>query len=487
MIEQLLPRLSLMTGARTLVIGDVMLDRYVYGSVERISPEAPVPVLTIEREIAMPGGAGNVARNLATLGAKTSFGSVLGSDAAAADLTRIFATESLITPHLVIDPTRHTTVKTRFVGASQQLLRVDHEQREALNEVTQRALLKLIEELTTEHDVMILSDYDKGLLKGGLAGGLISVARRAGIKVLVDPKGRDYSRYRGADILTPNRQELAEATGMATLDNNQVEAAARKLISEFDFGAVLATRGALGMALVQRDGPATHIPARVVEVFDVSGAGDTVIAVLAAAIAAGAPLLDAAVLANFAAGIVVAKLGTATCSLDELSGALRREFHIPYNEKVFRLVELQNKLESWRHAGLRIGFTNGCFDILHPGHISLIRQARSACDRLVVALNSDSSVRQIKGDGRPVNDERARALVLASLADVDAVILFEEQTPLTLIQQLLPDVLVKGADYTEDAVIGADVVKAHGGRVILADLMAGWSTTNTIARMQERT
>ncbi len=486
MMEQLLTCLSRMNGARALVIGDVMLDRYVYGSVERISPEAPVPVLTIEREIAMPGGAGNVARNLAALGAKTSFGSVLGSDAAAADLVRLFAVEPLITPHLVVDSTRPTTVKTRFIGASQQLLRVDHEQRQALGDAAQKELLKIIGGVSADCGVMILSDYDKGLLKGGLAGSLIAIAKRAGVKVLVDPKGRDYSPYRGADILTPNRHELAEATGMPTLEDNQVEAAARKLITEFDLGVVLATRGARGITLVERGRPAVHVPARVVEVFDVSGAGDTVIAVLAAALAAGAPLLDAAVLANFAAGIVVAKLGTATCSLDELSRTLHGELRTSHSDKIFRLDELQSKVETWRQAGLRIGFTNGCFDILHPGHISLIRQARSACDRLVVGLNSDTSVRQLKGKDRPINDEIARAHVLASLADVDAVTLFEEQTPLNLIEALLPDVLVKGADYTEDAVIGADIVKAHGGYVMLADLMAGWSTTNTIARMRDK-
>ena len=481
-VDRLLARLPLLANARAVVVGDVMLDRYVYGTVERISPEAPIPVLAIEREVAMPGGAGNVARNLAALGAHTVFGAAIGRDPAATELERLFADDRTIQVHLAVDAARRTTVKTRFVGASQQLLRTDSEQRAAMSETTCRNLLERMGDLASGYDVMVLSDYGKGVLDGGFAARLIAMAKGAGRKVVIDPKGRDYAPYRGADILTPNSPELAEATGMPTREDGDVEKAARKLIEQFELGAVLATRGARGMTLVERGGEAFHLPARAVEVFDVSGAGDTVIAVLAAALAAGAPPIEAAVFANAAAGVVVAKLGTATCSLEELAGALQGHSRVTH-DGVLDHDHLAREVAAWRRSGLRVGFTNGCFDLLHAGHISLIRQARAACDRLIVGLNTDASVKRLKGEGRPVNSEHARAVVLASLAGVDAVTLFGEDTPLELIKAIKPDVLVKGADYTEATVVGADIVKGYGGRVVLADLAPGFSTTGTIARM----
>ncbi len=481
--DRLLARLPLLAGAHAVVIGDLMLDRYVYGSVERISPEAPIPVLAIEREVAMPGGAGNVARNFAALGAQTIFGSTIGRDAAGNELERLFADDRSITVHLAVDASRRTTVKTRFVGATQQLLRTDSEQRAAMSDNTRRNLLERMGDLASGYDVMVLSDYGKGVLDGGFAAKLIGMAKAAGRKVVVDPKGRDYSPYRGADILTPNGVELADATGMPTREDADVEAAARKLIADLDLGALLATRGARGMTLVERDGAVFHLPARAVEVFDVSGAGDTVIAVLAAALAIGASSIEAAALANAAAGVVVSKLGTATCSLEELSRALQGQTRAAHQDGVYDLSRLRDEVASWRRAGLRVGFTNGCFDLLHAGHISLIRQARAACDRLVVGLNTDASVKRLKGEGRPVNGEHARAIVLASLADVDAVTLFDQETPIDLIKAVKPDVLVKGADYTEATVVGADIVKGYGGSVMLADLTPGFSTTGTIAKM----
>jgi D-beta-D-heptose 7-phosphate kinase/D-beta-D-heptose 1-phosphate adenosyltransferase len=482
-VDRLLARLPLLANAQAVVIGDVMLDRYVYGSVERISPEAPIPVLAIEREMAMPGGAGNVARNLAALGAHTIFGSTIGRDSAGTELERLFAEDRSIVIHLAVDATRRTTVKTRFVGATQQLLRTDSEHREPMADNTRRNLLERMGDLQSGYEVMILSDYGKGVLDGGFAGKLIDLAKKAGRKVVVDPKGRDYTPYRGADILTPNGPELAEATGMPVREDADVVKAARKLIDELDLGAVLATRGARGMSLVQKDGQVFHLPARALEVFDVSGAGDTVIAVLAASLAAGASPIEAAMLANAAAGVVVAKLGTATVTLDELSRALQGQSRAPHAENLYDLPHLREQVAGWRRSGLRVGFTNGCFDLLHAGHISLIRQARAACDKLIVGLNTDASVKRLKGDGRPVNGEHARAVVLASLADVDAVTLFGEDTPMQIIRELKPDVLVKGADYTEDTVVGSDVVKGYGGKVVLADLTPGFSTTGTIAKM----
>jgi D-beta-D-heptose 7-phosphate kinase/D-beta-D-heptose 1-phosphate adenosyltransferase len=482
-IDRLLALLPQLANAHAVVVGDVMLDRYVYGSVERISPEAPIPVLAIEREMAMPGGAGNVARNLAALGAQTIFGAAIGRDGAGIELERLFADDRSIQVHLAVDATRRTTVKTRFVGATQQLLRTDSEQRAPMTDTTRRNLLERLGDLQSGYDIMILSDYGKGVLEGGFAGTLIALARKAGRKVVIDPKGRDYTPYRGADILTPNGPELADATGMPAREDADVVAAARKLIADHDLGALVATRGARGMTLVQRDGAVFHMPARAVEVFDVSGAGDTVISVLAAALAVGAQPIEAAMLANAAAGVVVSKLGTATCTLEELSGALQGQRRAPHAENVFELDHLRDQVAGWRRSGLKVGFTNGCFDLLHAGHISLIRQARAACDRLIVGLNTDASVKRLKGEGRPVNGENARAVVLASLADVDAVTLFGDDTPLALIRELKPDVLVKGADYTEATVVGADIVKGYGGKVVLADLTPGFSTTGTIARM----
>ena len=423
-----------------------------------------------------------VARNLAALGAQTIFGAAIGRDPAATELERLFADDHSIQVHLAVDATRRTTVKTRFVGASQQLLRTDSEQRAPMTDSTRRNLLERMGDLASGYDVMVLSDYGKGVLEGGFAARLIGLAKAAGRQVVIDPKGRDYAPYRGADVLTPNGPELAEATGMPTRENDDVEKAARKLIEQFGLGAVLATRGPRGMTLVERHGGVFHLPARAVEVFDVSGAGDTVIAVFSAALASGASLIEAAMLANAAAGVVVAKLGTATCSLEELSRALQGR-SAPHAEAIYTADKLRDEVSGWKRSGLRVGFTNGCFDLLHAGHISLIRQARAACDKLIVGLNTDASVKRLKGEGRPVNGEHARAVVLASLADVDAVMLFDEDTPIELIKALRPDVLVKGADYTEATVVGSDVVKGYGGRIVLAELRPGFSTTGTIAKM----
>jgi D-beta-D-heptose 7-phosphate kinase/D-beta-D-heptose 1-phosphate adenosyltransferase len=303
--------------------------------------------------------------------------------------------------------------------------------------------------------------------------------------VVVDPKGPDYSHYRGADLVTPNRRELSEATGMATDSDEEVVAAARAMIRDCGIGAVLVTRSEHGMTLVVGDAEdgVTHVPARAQEVADVSGAGDTVVAMLATALASGIELVDAVRLANVAAGIVVSKLGTAVATSSEVSQALRATDMNLIEAKTLPLDALLNQIAAWRGDGKRVGFTNGCFDILHPGHISLLRQAREACDKLVVGLNSDASVRRLKGEERPVQSEAARGTVIGSLESVDAVVIFGEDTPFELISQIRPDVLVKGADYTVETVVGADVVQSYGGKVVLARLAEGHSTTRTIERI----
>ncbi|WP_420245666.1 D-glycero-beta-D-manno-heptose-7-phosphate kinase [Roseiterribacter gracilis] len=465
--------------ARLLVVGDAMLDRFVAGTVERISPEAPIPILRVERRAEMPGGAGNVVANLLALGARVAFVAVVGDDEAGRVLAG-FPDERLERA-LVVEPGRPTTVKTRFVAGTQQLLRIDEETTTAISPASEDAVLRAVENNLKQAGAVILSDYGKGVLTPRVCQGIIKLARAAKVPVLVDPKGADYTRYDGATAVTPNRRELEQATGRVARHDDEVEAAARSLIAKHHFDALIATRSEQGLSVV-RATDAQHIPARAREIFDVSGAGDTVMATLAAAVATGASLTDAAALANAAGGVAVAKPGTATVSRDELVHAL--ELH---DETKFLARDgAAGRVETWRRRGLKVAFTNGCFDILHPGHVHLLRQARATADKLIVGLNSDASVKRLKGPARPVNDERARAQVLASLADVDAVVVFEEDTPLQLLDALHPDVLVKGADYTIEQVVGADLVQSYGGKVVLAELVPDQSTTKTIARMAKK-
>jgi D-beta-D-heptose 7-phosphate kinase / D-beta-D-heptose 1-phosphate adenosyltransferase len=467
--------------ARVLCIGDVMLDHYVYGQVERVSPEAPIPVLSIEHELKTLGGAGNVLRNLTALGVAPSFISVVGNDDAGREIERLLAAQDGAEVHVLVQPQRATTVKTRYVAANQQLLRVDRETPSPLEPYIREDLLRLARELVTDHKVVIISDYAKGVLTEGVAFEIIQAAREADALVIVDPKGGDHIRYRGADLLKPNRRELAHATGMPVATEGEIVAAAQALIERCGFGTVLVSLGAEGMALVGADGKVHIQHAQVHEVFDVSGAGDTVVAVVAAALGAGLGTIDAARLANVAAGIVVGKIGTAVAYPSELAACLGGR-EPDSADKVMPRAQALDLVERWRRHGLRIGFTNGCFDLLHPGHVSLISQARAACDRLVVGLNGDGSARRLKGPTRPIQRELARSAVLASLAAVDLIVVFEEDTPIELIRAIRPKVLVKGADYRPDEVVGADIVKRGGGEVLLAELLPGYSTTATIAR-----
>lgn len=470
-------------GARVLCIGDAMLDRFVYGDVDRISPEAPIPVVRILREAAMLGGAGNVVRNLVALGAKASFISVVGDDEAGRELGGLVGALDGVEPCLVVEPGRTTTIKTRYVAGSQQLLRADRETAAPIGEATVQRVLALAQDLLAQVEVLVLSDYGKGVLSPAVLQPVIAAAAVAGKRVLVDPKGRDYRLYAGATVLTPNRKELGEASAMPVTGDSQIVAAARHVAESCGVAAVLATRSQDGMTLVEREGAPVHLPAEAREVYDVSGAGDTVMATLAAALAAGGSLAEAAKLANTAAGIVVGKVGTAVAYADELLAALHQHELNEGVGKIMTVDGVRDAVARWRHKGLKVGFTNGCFDLLHPGHVSLLSQARAACDRLIVGLNADASVQRLKGPTRPVQPEAARATVLASLSSVDAVVLFAEDTPLSLIAAIRPDVLVKGADYTVDKVVGADLVLGYGGKVVLAELAQGHSTTGTISRM----
>ena len=476
--------LSRLPEAHVVCIGDLMLDRYVEGKVDRVSPEAPIPILAVDRETAMLGGVGNVLRNLSALGVSTELVAAIGVDRAGRELAALVAREPGVTPRLVSVPDRQTGIKTRYVAGGQQLLRADRESTAEIAGDDCRSLLDDAKAALSDAPgaTVVLSDYGKGVLSPAVLSAVIGLARADGRAVVVDPKGRDFARYRSATLLTPNRHELSLATGLPTGSDEEVVAACRKLIDDFDVTAVLATRSERGMSLVD-GGSAHHLPARAREVFDVSGAGDTVVAIVAAAIAAGAPLRDAAQLANVGAGVVVGKVGTAVAHPAEILTAMHESEFLDAEAKVATAPTMLDKAENWRRQGWRIGFTNGCFDLLHPGHVSLLNQARAACDRLVVGLNSDASVLRLKGADRPIQGESSRAAVLASLASVDMVVVFHEDTPLELIRALRPDVLVKGADYTVEEVVGAEDVQSWGGEVLLADILSGHSTTETIRRM----
>ena len=475
--------LGKLADARVLVVGDVMLDRFVYGAVERISPEAPIPVLQVVREAAMLGGAGNVLRNLTALGVEGRLLGLIGDDAAGAEVTALVESEGAVTSGLLVEPGRATSIKERVIANAQQLLRVDRETPHDASPAVRESLLAGAEAALGETGALLLSDYGKGVLAPAALAALIEAGRRAGRPIVVDPKGRDYGLYRGAALVTPNRKELQEASGLPTGSDAEVEAACRRIIETAGLGAVLATRSEAGMTLVQAEAEAIHLPARAREVYDVSGAGDTVAAVVSAALASGAPLAEAAELANLVAGIVVGKIGTAVALPGEVLDAIHGHDGAGASPKLVARETLLEHVAEWRRGGLTVGFTNGCFDLLHPGHVSLLRQAKASCDRLVVALNSDDSVRRLKGESRPVQGEVARAAVLGSLADVDRVVVFSEDTPLALIEALRPDVLVKGADYSLEQVVGAEVVQQAGGRVLLAELAPGHSTTGTLRKL----
>ena len=469
--------------ARVLVVGDVILDRYVGGAVSRLSPEAPIPVLRPTARRATLGGAANVALNIATLGGHAILVGVVGPDDAGAEVEQLLGCSPGTESALVIAADRPTTAKTRFMAGSHQLLRLDEEVAAPLDTATAAAVLARIEQTLTRADIVVLSDYAKGVLCDAVLAPALRLALDAGKIVIADPKRADFTAYRGATILTPNEHEVRAATRIGAEQDSDADRAGRAALDDTGGAAVLVTRSAKGLTLVRRDLPALHLPTRAREVADVSGAGDTMVAALAVALGAGAGLPDAARLANVTAGLSVAKQGTATVTRHELLGALHLRDLVATDRKVTTLEDAMTQVAAWHGMGLRVGFANGCFDLIHPGHVRLLTEARAACDRLIVALNTDASVKRLKGPTRPLQDETARAIVMASMAPVDLVILFGEDTPLEAIQALKPDVLVKGSDYTVDQVVGADLVQGWGGEVVLVTLQEGHSTTGTIRRM----
>ena len=468
-----------------LCVGDLMLDEFIYGEVSRISPEAPAPVIAVQRSETNIGGAGNVARNIASIGARCIFVGLIGEDEAGAKLKASLAQESGIESVLVCDPARPTTRKVRFVSEhfSTHMLRADWELASPASAAIEQKLIDAILPLLPRADIVLLSDYAKGVLTARVIRNVIDTARKLGKRVIVDPKSANFAIYRGATLLTPNAREFAEATRSRSDSEADVASAAQDAMLLADCEAILVTQSERGMTLLPRNGDAIHVPAHTVRVRDVSGAGDTVVAVLAATLAAGADWETALRMATAAAAVAVAKKGTAIVTSAELRRKILPHAFLAAEEKIVAADgDLGSHLEEWRKQGLRIGFTNGCFDILHPGHVKVLTAARGACDRLIVGLNSDASVKRLKGEGRPVQDEHARAEVLAALEAVDLVVLFEDDTPLDLITRIKPSVLVKGGDYTREKVVGHEVVEANGGEVLLVEVLPGFSTTSLVDR-----
>ena len=469
--------------ARVLIVGDVILDRYVVGAVSRLSPEAPIPILRPDARRSTLGGAANVALNVATLGGHAILVGVVGADDGGAEIEQLLGQSPKTETALIVAPGRPTTAKTRFMAGSHQLLRLDEETVAPLDAPTAAAVVARIEQILPRADIVVLSDYAKGVLCDGVLEQVLALAARSGKTLIADPKRPDFRAYRGATILTPNEHEVRAATRIEADHDSEADRAGRAALAATEGEAVLVTRSAKGLTLVQRDQEALHFPTRAREVADVSGAGDTLVAALAVALGSGASLPDAARLANVTAGISVGKQGTATVTRQELLGALHMRDLAATDSKVATLEQAMIQVEAWHGMGLRVGFANGCFDLIHPGHVRLLAKARAACDRLIVALNTDASVKRLKGPTRPLQSETARAIVMASMASVDLVTLFDEDTPLEMILALKPDVLVKGADYTVDQVVGGAEVMSWGGKVELVTLEEGHSTTGTIKRM----
>jgi D-beta-D-heptose 7-phosphate kinase / D-beta-D-heptose 1-phosphate adenosyltransferase len=465
---------------RLLVVGDVMLDKYIWGEVGRISPEAPVPVVRATHQSHQPGGAANVAMNIAKLGAQVEVIGFAGGD----DDERLLA-ECLrisgVTTGFVECAGFPTITKLRILGGRQQMLRLDSERPGAREAKDCERLAGRVLERLDGWDAVVLSDYAKGVLTPLVCQRIIAAARAKSIPVLVDPKTADFARYRGATTVCPNLGELAAAVGTDTRDVNALLDAAEKLVREFDLEFMTATLGEKGIAVV-RPGNRILAPAVARQVFDVSGAGDTVIAVLALCLASGLKPETAVELANVAAGIVVGKVGTVPVEKHELLAALMPEIALHAEDKVVSREELVQRTALWKANGERVVFTNGCFDLLHIGHITVLEQARRFGDRLIVAINSDASVQVLKGPSRPIVKETERARVLAALAAVDAVVVFGEETPLELIVAARPDVIVKGGDYNVDTVVGAKEVMSWGGQVKIVPTVAGFSTTGLIAK-----
>lgn len=476
---------------KVAIVGDVMLDRYVYGSVNRISPEAPVPIITTDRYESRLGGAGNVALNLAKLGAHVFLTTVVGNDKTGNEIQHLLVDKQMgfvgydnphepgMFPAVLVEKDRISTKKTRYVAdGMQQLLRADRETVDLIEDITERRVIETVIDDVRECDIVIISDYGKGVITKPVIDAVLERAASANKIVIVDPKSADFSRYAGAFIITPNLLELQATTHCQFESEGAMIDHALMLLNMNNISHMLLTRGADGVTLISRNGKIDHITSTANEVVDVSGAGDTLVACLAMGLAAGVALLAAAELANRAAGIVVGKQGTAFVGRDELSQSLSYDDMVTTARKLCGYTAAINQVNRWRSAGFSVGFANGCFDMLHNGHISLLQRSKKACHRLIVAINSDASVKRLKGDDRPICAEVDRAMMLAALESVDMVVIFDEDTPLDLIKLLRPDMLFKGSEYSGKNIVGEEQVH----QVIIFDRLTEHSTSEIIAK-----
>jgi D-beta-D-heptose 7-phosphate kinase / D-beta-D-heptose 1-phosphate adenosyltransferase len=473
---------------RVLVVGDVMLDRYVWGDAERISQEAPVILLHADKREERLGGASSVATMLRALGARVALAGVVGADFDGGRLRQQLTDLDIDHDAVLVDPDRPTTVKERYIGRAQhrhpqQMIRVDYETRQPVSATLETQLHAAITRQMRTAGMVLVSDYDKGVCTPKVLEDVLAAGRSLGLRTLADPiRGKDYSKYHGCSAMTPNRLEAGLATDLRLHTPAEALDAASRLREQLDLEAAIITLDKDGMALVHRDGRRQLFPTRPRQVYDITGAGDMVLSVLGMALAAGADYEPAIRLANIAGGLEVEKIGVATVTRDEILRDLLHNGAVG-GQKVLDRTRLRHEVESRRRLGQRLAFTNGCFDVLHAGHVHYLQEARAQADLLVVGLNSDASVRALKGPDRPVHSEEARALLLAALQAVDYVTVFEEGTPLALIQALRPDVLVKGADYRREDVVGAAFVESYGGHVHLAQFHEGYSTTRTLQKL----
>tara|TARA_B100000315_G_C14538921_1_gene569847 strand:- start:163 stop:1623 length:1461 start_codon:yes stop_codon:yes gene_type:complete len=462
------------TNAKIFCLGDLMLDKYIIGSSQRISPEGPIPILDIKKEVNMLGGVGNVARNLGTIGIKTYLVGLLGNDEIGNIIEKKIKQRNIVTK-LFKDNNRPTTLKTRFIANDQQILRTDKETLTPISLSLEKKILKESRKMILNSDSIILSDYGKGLLTQNILKEIICFANKNKKPIILDPKGNNLDNYKGVTILTPNINELELVAKKKLNNKDEIVEVSRKIIKKYNFKHMLITRGKLGMLLVSSNNKVINLDTEAKQIYDVSGAGDTVTSFLAACLGSSITIDNSIKIANSAAGIVVSKSGTSVAHLSELILSLNK--NVNYSSKINDRTEANNIIKFWIKKKELIGFTNGCFDYLHPGHVLLLKQAKKNCTKLIVAVNSDSSVKKIKGPNRPKQSQDIRSKVLAAIKYVDLIIIFNEKSPIKLIKQIKPSLLVKGSDYKENKIVGAKLVKLFGGKILRVKIFKDFSSS----------
>jgi len=471
---------------KVLVVGDIMLDEHILSKVSRISPEAPVPVADVVSIVYTPGGAGNVASNIQALGGSPYLLGVVGKDSSKDRLFQALRERGIDTDNIIVDECKPTTLKSRIIAHGQHVVRVDTEKRGPLCSRLSCKILEIAKDVIDEVDALIISDYGKGVVTYDVARNLITIARERGKVVSIDPKGSDYRKYTQATIITPTQREAEMATKTVIVNEGDLIKVGGRLLEELKSEFILITKGEEGMSLFEREGRITHIPSVASEIYDVTGAGDTVVSVLTLALAAGAKIREAAELSNCAAGIVVRKVGTAVATREELERIIRYQLGERMNGKIRPLSELISLTTELKDEGKKVVFTNGCFDLLHIGHLRYLQKAKEAGDVLIVGINNDSSMRRLKGPERPIVQENERAEILSALECVDYVVVFSEDTPYRVIRAIRPDILVKGGDYEAGQIVGTDLVKSSGGEVLVVDEVKDRSTTFLVKTILEK-